>query len=167
MMTVDNLPTDVSEQVDYVYNALQGYQAWTGSFLNYYAPEGNAGVLSLSASEGFYNLRKPQPSYFGGEVIVTSNQYTNGMSTPSDFSQVNSYYNNPAPKTLANHWGLLDSVSTQNGAQQISVEYRDHEDMTIWFRGRLFGKATTPIVKLEWSELFAVSPPKNIRIVVQ
>ena len=164
MVTIDNLPTDLSQQVDYVFNALQGYKAWTGSFLNYYAPMGNAGVLSLSASQGFYNLRKPRSSYYNGEVIVTSNQYTDGVSTPSDATFFNSYYNDHSPKTLADHWGVLDEVNTQLGAQQLSVEYRGRGDMTIWARGRLLGTATTPIIKLEWSELFAVSPPKNLRV---
>jgi len=155
--------TDVSLQVDDIFDALKAYQVWTGGFINYYAPEGNAGVFSLSASQGFFDLRKPVYSYYGGDVIVTSNQYTYGSSTPSDFQShsedIDAYYSNTAPKTLASHWGFLDKVGTSLGAQQMSVEYRGHEDMTIWVRGRLFDTATTPIIKLEWSELFSVSPP--------
>ncbi|MBW2167452.1 MAG: putative Ig domain-containing protein, partial [Deltaproteobacteria bacterium] len=154
MMTIDNLPVSISQQTDFVYDALQNYVPWTGSFLNYYAPMGNAGVISCSASQGFYNLRKPRQSYFGGEVIVTSNQYTDGYSAPSDATFFNSYYSGSTPKSLADHWGLLDGVDSSNGAFQLSVEYRDRADMTIWARGRLIGTATTPIIKLEWSELF-------------
>ena len=168
MMNIKNLPADISQQTDFVYNALQSYVPWTGSFLNYFAPMGNAGVISCSANQGFYKLRKPKQSYFDGEVIITSNQYTDGNSAPSDATFFNSYYSGSKPKTLADHWGLLDSVSSLEGAQQFSVEYRDRANMTIWARGRLLGTATTPIIKLEWSELFEVpgppTPPKNLRI---
>ncbi|OQY25893.1 MAG: hypothetical protein B6244_14630, partial [Candidatus Cloacimonetes bacterium 4572_55] len=154
MMTIDNLPESISQQTDFVYNALQGYVPWTGSFLNYYAPMGQAGVISCSPGEGFFNLRRPQTSYFGGEVIVTSNEFTNGQSAPNDATFFNNYYNGSKPKSLSDHWGLLDSVDHLVGAHQLSVEYRDRADMTIWFRGRLIGTATTPIIKLEWNELF-------------
>ena len=154
MMTIDNLPESISQQTDFVYNALQGYVPWTGSFLNYYAPMGHAGVISCSPGDGFYNLRRPQTSYFGGEVIVTSNEFTNGQSAPSDASFFTNYYNGSKPKSLSDHWGLLDTVDLVAGAHQLSVEYRDRADMTIWFRGRLIGTATTPIIRLEWSELF-------------
>jgi hypothetical protein len=155
--------TDVSLQVDDINDAMQDYDVWTGGFINYYAPEGNAGVFSLSAEDGFFYLRKPQPDYYGGDVIVTSNQYTDGRSTPDDFKvELGDYYDNPSPKTLASHWGLLNKVTTSLGAQQMSVAYRGHEDMTIWIRGRLFGTDTTPTLELEWSELFATSTPSTI-----
>jgi len=168
MMNIGNLPADISQQTDFVFNAFQSYVPWTGSFLNYYAPMGNAGVISCSVSQGFYSLRKPKQSYFDGEVIVTSNQYTDGNSAPPDATFFTSYYSGSRPKTLADHWGLLDSVSLLEGAQQLSVEHRNRANMTIWARGRLLGTTATPIIKLEWSELFEASvppmPPKNLRI---
>lgn len=163
-MTIGDLPADVSQQVDFVYNALKSYSPWTGAFMNYYAPMGNAGVFSLSASQGFYALRKPKPSYYNGEVIVTSNANTDGLSTPSDASIFNNYYNDHTPKTLADHWGVLDEVNSNLGAQQLSVEYRGRGDMSIWARGRLIGTARTPIIKLEWSELFEPSIPTVTRV---
>ena len=150
----DNLPDDISKQLDLIYSALQPYKAWTGSFLNYYAPEGNAGVISCEPTQGFNDLRKPQNDYFGGEVIVTSNAQTNGHSTPSDFPEINAYYNGAKPKALANHWGALDVVTIDDGAQLMSVEYRNRGDMTIWSRGRLLGTKTTPKIVVEWSNLF-------------
>lgn len=159
MMTIDNLPVSISQQTDFVYETLQSYEPWTGSFLNYYVPMGNAGVISCSPNEGFFDLRKPKQTYFGGEVIVTSNTYTDGNSAPWDATFFNSYYNGSKPKSLSDHWGLLDDVNSDLGAFQLSVEYRDRSDMTIWARGRLIGTATTPIIKLEWGELFEVSTP--------
>ena len=102
--------------------------------------------------------------YDNDTISVNATFYLNGTSTPSDATLFNSYYNDHSPKTLADHWGVLDEVDTSLGVQQLSVEYRGRDDMTIWARGRLLGTATTPIIKLEWSELFAVSPPKNLRV---
>jgi len=31
-MTVNNLPSDISKQLDFVYKALRPYKSWTGSF---------------------------------------------------------------------------------------------------------------------------------------
>jgi hypothetical protein len=154
MMTADNLPNDISKHVDLVYSALQPYKAWTGSFLNYYVPEGHAGVISCEPTQGFNDLRKPKTDYFGGEVIVTSNTQTNGHSTPSDFPEIDAYYNGAKPKALPNHWGILDVVTIDDGAQLMSVEYRNRGDMTIWCRGRLLATKTTPKIVVEWSNLF-------------
>jgi hypothetical protein len=157
MMTVDSLPNDISQQLDFVYKALRPYKTWTSSFLNYYAPEGNAGVISGEPARGFHNLRRPQPAYFGGEVIVTSNEQTDGASTPSDFTTINSYYSGTKPKTLADHWRALDVVNTDDGAQLMSVEYRQRGDMTVWARGRLLGTNTTSKIVIEWSDLFGAT----------
>jgi len=134
-----------------------------GFLLNYYVPEGNADVITTEPARGFHNLRKPQASYFGGEVLVTSNAPTNGTAAPPDFTGIDSYYREAKPKTLASHWGALDVVDIDAGAQLMSVEYRKRGDMTVWARGRLLGTNTTPKVVMEWSTLFGATgarPPR-------
>ena len=156
MMTMDSLPTDLTRQADFVYSALQAHIPWTGSFLNYYAPAGNAGVITARPFEPYWEIRKPQAGYFGGEVIVTTNEYADGTTTPVDDDQFDIYYSGTKPKTLADHWGLL-AEDNGSGAFQLSVEYRDKSDMTVWSRGRLqdTGEAMhTPVLQYEWQDLF-------------
>jgi len=162
MMTLSHLPSDSSRQLDFAYHTLQPFKSWTGSFLNYYAPEGSGGVITSDPTQGFHLLRKPQASYFGGEVLVTSNQQTNGSVVPSDFTAIDAYYRGAKPKTLTDHWGALDLVDIDVGAQMMSVAYRNRGDMTLWARGRLLGTKTTPKIVIEWSDLFG---GKNRRIV--
>jgi len=169
MVTIKDLPEDLSLQFNYIYNALQQYSPYTGGFHNYYAPEGHAGVFSLSQGDGgFSDIRRPQSSYFRGDVIVTSNKHTDGTSTPHDFEEdIDGYYSDPTPKTLADHWGLLDKVDSDSvGAHQMSIEYRNRNDMTMWFRGKLLGTDTTPIIKLEWSDLFSVQSPTTPTVTI-
>ena len=154
MMTIDALPDDVSKQVDFIFSKLGNYMPWTGSFFNYYAPMGYGGVVSASPDRGFYQLRKPNQNYFNGEVLVTSNVYTDGESTPEDALYFETYYSQAKPKTISDHWEVLDTVSLWAGAFQMSVAYRGREDMTIWVRGRLAGTNTTPILKMDWNQLF-------------
>ena len=163
MMTADRLPRPLSEQVDFVYNALKPFKAWTGSFLNYYAPEGHAGVISADHNRGFQGLRKPNAAYFGGEVIVTSNEPTDGTEAPSDFAAIDAYYKDAKPKTLASHWAALDVVTMIDGAQQMSVEYRNRGDMTVWARARLKGTSTTRKIVIDWAQLFGAVPGEAAR----
>ena len=129
------------------------YKPWTGTFLNVYSPQYPA-VIAADETRGFYNLRIPQPSYFGGEVIHTSNLHTDGTFTPTDFPEVAAYYSGATPKTMADHFGLLNHVTTHDGFQLLSVAYRAPGDMTLWYQGRLSSTSTTPILALEWSSLF-------------
>jgi len=136
------------------FAALQPYKPWTGTFLNVFGPNRTGGVIAADATRGFYNLRLPQPSYFGGEVIHTSNLHTDGTSAPVDFPEVAAYYGGATPKTLADHFGLLNHITTDDGFQLLSVAYRGPGDMTLWYQGRLAGTSTTPVLSLEWSALF-------------
>ena len=115
---------------------------------------GNAGVISHSPYSGFSEMRKPQASYYGGNVIVTSNQYTDGTFTPPDALLFNDYYDDPSPKTIQDHWGLLDDTTGNLGVNLLSVEYRNFGDMTIWFRGKYLDGSTTPIIKYEWNDFY-------------
>jgi len=84
---------------------------------------------------------------------MTTNDDTDGSYTPSGGEQIAALYQTPGPKTLQQHWNVLDSTGGIQGLQLVSVAVRDDADMTIWFRGKL-RYSTTPRLEYEWSELF-------------
>jgi len=149
---------DMSTQLENVFAELQNYEIMTGGFINYYAPLGFGGVINSSpkaVGSDFYRLRTPQVVWHHGEAMVTTNQDTNGMYTPSDEDfGVDAYYNDETPKTHESHWHLVNPVAVNHGLSRLSVEYRGQLDMTIWADGRLDGIGRTPRLEYEWSELF-------------
>ena len=150
--------SDLSIQLIDVFAELQNYEIMTGTFLNYYAPEGHGGVMTCNPNQAgpdFYNLRTPQNVWHHGEAMITTNQWTNGNYTPldEDFG-ADEYYNDETPKTHESHWSLVDPVDTQDGLQRLSVAYRGRGDMTIWADGRIDSIGRTPRLEYEWSELF-------------
>jgi hypothetical protein len=158
VLTMNDLPAEISLQLDHVYAGLSDYRCWTGTFINYYVPEGHGGVITANQTQGFYKLRTPEQSYYGGDVLVTSNQETDGTYTPSDATSLfPAYYDDPTPKTLDDHWGMLHALGSHTGFHQMSVEYRSREDMTIRFQGRLQGTDGTAVTNVEWSDLFGGS----------
>ncbi|MCK4871281.1 MAG: hypothetical protein KAS72_01005 [Phycisphaerales bacterium] len=146
---------DVSTHLDTVFAELQNYEIMTGSFVNYYAPEGHGGVMVChpdQAGPDFYYLRRPQEAWHHGEAIITTNTWTDGTYTPPDENfGADVYYDDESPKTLESHWNLLAGV---NGLQQLSIAYRGRGDMTIWADGRLDGAGRTPRLEYEWDDLF-------------
>jgi len=156
---------DLSRQLSDVFEEIQNYEIMTGTFLNYYAPEGHGGVMTCNPNRtgpDFYNLRTPQKVWHHGEAMITTNAWTNGTYTPSDEDfGVDEYYNDQSPKTHESHWRLVDPVDPQDGLQRLSVAYRGKEDMTIWADGRIDGTGNlgdslrrTPRLEYEWFELF-------------
>ncbi|MHC4751832.1 MAG: C45 family peptidase [Planctomycetota bacterium] len=149
---------DVSTHLDTVFVELQNYEIMTASFLNYYAPEGLGGVMVCNpnrADADFYYLRRPQPSWYHGEAVITTNDWTDGTFTPADEDfGADAYYNDESPKTQESHWDLLASSGGSWNYQMLSVAYRGRENMTIWADGRLDGIGRTPRFEYEWSELF-------------
>ena len=147
---------DPSTHADTVFGALQTYSAGTGSFINYYVPEGNGAVIACrrSTPQSFYNLRKPQPSYFAGDVILTTNAWTDGTYTPSDDGFMAPYYqaldSGGQTATQSSHWNLMGN----SGLHKMTVNYRDRGDMTVWVDGRL-SSGRTPRIELEWTDLDA------------
>ena len=150
--------SDLSRQLSDVFAELQNYEIMTGTFLNYYAPEGFGGVMTCNPNRtgpDFYNLRTPQNVWHHGEAMITTNQWTNGSYTPSDEDfGADVYYNDETPKTHESHWSLVDPVDSQDGLQRLSVAYRGKGDMTIWADGRIDDIGRTPRLEYEWSELF-------------
>ena len=157
--------SDLSRQLSDVFAELQNYEIMTGTFLNYYAPEGYGGVMTCNPNRtgpDFYNLRTPQNVWHHGEAMITTNQWTNGNYTPSDEDfGADVYYSDETPKTHESHWSLVDPVDSQDGLQRLSVAYRGKRNMTIWADGRIDDIGSprdslrrTPRLEYEWSELF-------------
>ena len=155
---------DISTHLIDTFNELQSYEIMTGTFLNYYSPEGNGGVMTCNPFESgpdFFDLRVPQNSWHHGEAIITTNQYTDGTYTPSDEDfGADDYYNNENPKTQESHWDLLEDFFGHKGLHIISLAYRNNEDMTIWLMGKICSFIQTPRLEYEWSYLFEPQPPE-------
>ena len=156
------LPPYPSQQLNLIYNNLQSYTPYIGCFVNCYIPEGNGGVLTCNAYPSDWSPpRVPQSDYFDGEVIITTNDQTDGHSTPPGGEYFWNYYNGTKPKHLADHWQVLAdnplSDPEYHNFHQLSVAYRSRNNMTIWFDGTLGTGPTprTPIVKVEWYDLGA------------
>ncbi len=144
---------DVSEHLDWAALQLQGFNVATGTFINYYAPEGAGGVFTCSAGGVCNDIRLPHEAFFHGEVLLTTNQQTDGASAPPDDTFMENYYMEGDNKDLESHYTLMG----QNGLHLMSVGYRGPEDMLIWAEGRITG-GVTDRVEFEWSELFEESP---------
>ena len=149
---------DLSTHLTSVFSELQGYEIMTGGFVNYYAPEGHGGVMTAypyQAGPDFYDLRVPQAVWHHGEAMITTNQWTDGTTTPvdEDFG-ADAYYDNESSKTLESHWNLLASGGDK--LHMMSVAYRGRRDMTIWADGRIDPPhgGRTPRLEWEWSELY-------------
>ena len=148
---------DVSTHLNTVYTELQNYELMTGSFFNYYAPEGFGGVMvgnPYQSGPDFYYLRAPQEVWHHGEAMITTNAWTDGTYTPVDENfGADAYYDDESPKTLESHWDLL--ADSGNGLQQLSIAYRGRCNMTIWADGRL-ASGRTPRLEWEWTQLFGM-----------
>ncbi len=151
------LPTapDLSQHAVQVYTELQNYEAYTGSFINYYVPDGWGGVITCSRPGGFYDLRMPHPDYFGGDVLITTNAWTDGSYTPSGGTFMADYYEEGGPKDIQSHWDLM----LDTGLHKMSIEYRNRKDITIWADGKLPGGRTDRL-EYRWSDLFQSVIPK-------
>ena len=150
---------DVSTHLDSMFAEFQNYQLMTGTFLNYYAPEGHGGVIvghPYHPDMDFYYLRKPQEAWHHGEAIITTNAWTDGTYTPSDENfGADAYYADETPKTQLNHWNLLSG-----GMHRLSVAYRGRQSMTLWADGRL-ASGRTPRLEWEWTRLFGMGDCDN------
>jgi len=151
MVTDPNLAT----HADYVYGDLHdNYNAGTGSFINYYVPQGHGGVITCrrTPSPTFYKLRKPHPSYFSGDVLITTNSETDGSYTPSGGEFMADYYQDledaNETATLLGHWDVMGN----EGLHKMSIAYRERGDLTVWVDGRT-DPGRTARVELEWTDL--------------
>jgi hypothetical protein len=164
--------SDISTHVATVFSELEKYEIMTGTFLNYYAPEGHGGVMSCKpwySGPDFYDLRRPVESWFYGEAMITTNQWTDGSYPPmdEDFGAI-PYYNDETPKTLENHWNLLADNPQPPPIKilhMLSVGYRDRRQMTIWADGliNVTNNIRTPRLEYDWEDLFGASPDISIK----
>jgi hypothetical protein len=151
-----NLPGDPALHLDAAYNTLRSpvaYRAFVNTFVNYYVPEGHGGVFTGETNQlpSYHYKRTPQPSYFGGEVLITANNWTDGTYAPSGAEFLHSYYASGGPKTLQSHWDVCMNNKPDNGLM-LSVAYRDRADMTIWFEG-LTTTGRSEKIESGWSDL--------------
>jgi MYXO-CTERM domain-containing protein len=144
---VKGLP--VEQHLDAVYGELQKTSVMTGTFFNYYVPEGKGGVITCPAGQPCNKKRVPQSDYHGGQVLLTTNDETDGHTTPGGGDFMGSYYDKAGAKTIADHYGLMG----HGGMHLLTVDYRGVGDMTIWAEGRL-STGVTPTIKVEWKALF-------------
>jgi hypothetical protein len=47
--------------------------------------------MTSSPSQGFYDKRKPKESYFGGDVLITTNSWTDGTTAPEEGEFLHDY----------------------------------------------------------------------------
>ncbi len=154
-LTMD-LGPDPLTHLQTVFAELGNYHVATGGFLNYYVPNGGAGVIKTSKSSGFYDFRLPQPEWMNGHVISTNNSDIDGKSGISPW--VN-YYNSldPGSGVYATMEGLWDVAYESTDLHIAEIGFREREDMTLWFIGRLqYGNI--PRLEIEWQDLF---PPAS------
>jgi hypothetical protein len=151
---------DLSTHLTQVWAELRNYEVMTGSFVNYYAPQGYGGVMVCDPRQtgpDFYYLRVPQAVWHHGEAIITTNAWTDGTYTPADENfGADAYYGDDSPKTLESHWNLL--AANSNGLHLMSVAYRSRGHMTIWADGRLDGIGRPPRLEWSWNDLFGRPP---------
>ncbi len=150
--TEPNWFSSIDEHLYDSWHDLEGVHTWTGSFINCFVPVGYGGVFTCSRDSGFYDLRTPKASYFGGDVLLTANAWTDGTYTPAGAEFMADYYDQGGTKDLQSHWSLMGS----SGLHKMSVAYRGREEMTIWVQGRL-DPGNTPRLEYEWSDLFSTN----------
>ncbi len=146
---------DIENHLDGGFAELTLRDAWNSSFINHFSPGGHGGVVTCTTDLGYYEMREPQAVYFNGEVLVTSNEWTDGTFTPDGAWFMETYYNLGGPKTLADHWDSMENLG--NGLHLVSTEVRGGRDLTLWFQGRL-DPGLTGRLEWEWDDLFVRDP---------
>lgn len=151
VLTMD-LPADPAVHLQTVFDALQPYHAATGGFLNYYVPNGGAGVIKCSKNQGFYAVRTPRPEYMNGGSISTNNSDIDGT---IGIEPWDAYYQTLDPESgvRATMDGLWSAAWQSTDMHIVEVGFRDRRDLTIAFQGRL-QTAQSERVVWEWTELF-------------
>jgi MYXO-CTERM domain-containing protein len=140
---------DLAAHLTWAQGQLGAMNLATSTFINFYSPEGHAGVFTCASGGPCGAPRVAQSDYFYGEVMLTTNAQTDGHSDPSDDSFMEEYYQAGFPKDLASHFALMGTT----GLHVVSVAYRGKGDMTIMVNGR--GRSDN--LQLEWADLYAGS----------
>ncbi len=151
-LTMD-LDPDPSTHLQTVFDELNSYDCATGGFINYYVPDGGAGVIKSSRSLGYYDARVPQIEWMDGHVVSTNNSDIDGKSGITPWVD---YYESldPGGGILATMEGLWSEAYQPGDYHIAQVGFRGEEDMTLWFTGRLQSSMLARL-EMEWDELFA------------
>lgn len=145
--------TPVSGHLSWAQQQLSSQKIATGTFLNFYAPDGNGGVFTCAPGAICTGPRVPQSDYLGGEVLITTNSQTDGHSTPSGASYLDPYYQLPGAKTPESHFDVM----VDDELHMMTVGFRGPEDMRLLAHGRT-DQGWTPRIDVEWSTLFPSGP---------
>jgi hypothetical protein len=137
-------------QRDQATSLLGALRVATGTFINFFAPEGHGAVYTCAAGAACGAPRRPQSDYYSGDVLVTANAQTTGHSVPSGAEFIDAYYAQGGVKTLESHFSLMGTT----GLHLLSLAYRGAGDMSIWVNGR--GRSDR--LELEWKDLFPAAP---------
>lgn len=146
--------SDTSQHLSWARQQLDAHLVATGTFINFFAPEGQGGVFTCVAGQGCSGPRTPQSDYLGGEVLITTNSQTDGHTTPYGAEYLNPYYQDSTPKTPENHFDVM----VEDELHMLTVGYRGPGDMRLLAHGRT-SEGWTPRIDVEWSSLFPSSTP--------
>ncbi len=141
----------VADHLTWAEQELADLDLLTGTFINYYAPEGLGGVFTCVSGGPCGAARTPQSDYFDGEVLITTNTQTAGHTVPAGGEFMHDYYVEPGTKSLSDHFDLMGT----DGLHLLSVDYRGEEDMTLRFHGR----GRSDFIEIEWAYLFGDTQP--------
>jgi hypothetical protein len=149
-LTMD-LGDDPMTHAQAAFDALRPYHAATGGFVNYYVPDGGAGVIKSSKNQGFYAIRWPRPEYMDAQSISTNNSDIDGT---YGIEPWDAYYQTLDPPAVrATMEGLWSTAYEATDMHIVEIGFRGREDLTIWFAGRLQGGMGAR-VEWEWVDLF-------------
>jgi len=150
ILTMD-LGADPLTHLQTAFDALQPYHAATGGFINYYVPDGGAGVIKSSKNLGFYAIRRPRPEYMNGQSISTNNSDIDGT---TGIEPWHAYYQTLSPPTAcATMEGLWATAFQSTDMHIVAIGCRGRRDMVIWFSGRV-QSGMGGRVEFEWDDLF-------------
>jgi hypothetical protein len=150
ILTMD-LGDDPMTHAQTAFDALHPYHVAAGGFVNYYVPDGGAGVIKSSKNQGFYAIRWPRPEYMDGQSISTNNSDIDGT---YGIEPWDAYYQTLDPPAVpATMDGLWTTAFESTDMHIVEVGFRGHGDMAIWFAGRL-QSGMGARVEWEWSDLF-------------
>ncbi|MFW5741448.1 MAG: hypothetical protein ACOC1F_13905 [Myxococcota bacterium] len=145
--------TPVADHLAWAQQRLASYDVATGTFINFYAPDGHGGVFTCAAGQSCTGPREPQNAYLGGEVLITTNSQTDGLSTPYGAEFLNAYYAQPSPKSPESHFDVM----VADELHMLTVGFRGPGDMRLLAHGRT-STGWTPRIDVEWSSLFTSAP---------
>ncbi len=146
--------TPVSDHLSWAQQELSSFDVATGTFINFYAPDGHGGVFTCAAGSNCGAPRTPQGDYLGGHVLITTNSQTDGHSTPYGASFLDGYYAQPGPKTVESHFDVMVDAEMH----MLTVGFRERGDMRLLAHGRTYSGWTSRL-DLEWSSLFSAEVP--------